>query len=654
MAVLDRIRDGDSARWNCPRLAVLTGPGGVGKTALAVSWATRNMEHFPDGQLYADLRGFSDDAPMASDVALGRLLRGLGIPPERVPVELAEQTALFRSLTAEQRLLIVVDNVLSAAQFRPLLPTSALSMVIVTSRVRLAALHEEGGVFVEVDPLSHDHSVELLTRSLGPQRVDGQVSELGELASLCGNLPIALRLVSARLVARPRWKVARIVEQLSDERNRLAILSTGADVSLDNVFTLTYRALSEDNARLFRSVSLHPGPEFNAGLSAAAAGMTEHAAAQGLQELMDAHLVDEVDEDRYRCHDLVRLHGRLQLERSAQDLDAIRRRIVEWILHSTTRANMVVIPIRWRVSQVDQQYRGAPTLFDTGAAALAWLDDQLPNILAVLADSVRRGWYELAWQLCEALWELFLHRKHYQHWLASHELGIAAAQRCGNEVAESRLRCQLARAYLDLHRFPEAEQECNRAAELARLAGDRRNESVAVDQLGKAAQGQGNVDRAIVLFQASLLIEQELGIDRGVAQRERRIGEAFLQSGRHEKARAHLEQARKAFAALSDTKDEAKVLVGLARIDAHSGHTDAAKSRLTFALEVLSTSGSATYHADVLVALGEISRDQDDLVAARRYLTSALELCEKAGGPSLERVQALLSSLDPGDLADDA
>lgn len=644
-SALTRIAEHHDRGDGSPRLVVLTGQGGVGKTALAVSWAARNGDRYPGGQLYADLRGFATEGAVSSAEVLGRFLRALGIAPEQVPVELAEQIALFRTITAGSRLLLVVDNARSAAQVRPLLPSSRDCMVLVTSRLRLTGLHAEGAEFLEVAPLPHRQAVELLVRTLGGERVEGQLPHVDELASLCGRLPIALRVAGARLASRPRWEVGRVVAELGDERRRLAKLSVDGDVSVAAAFDLSYQALPDLHARLYQLTSLHPGPDFCAGVAAAAAELRDDEAEEGVQALVDASLLEEVGYDRYRFHDLLRLHGRALADRDAAESDRARRRIAEWFLHQATRANMVVIPLRWRVGPVSGQYHATPPLFADGVEALEWLDGQLPNLLAVLEDASARGWDELAWQLCEALWELFLHRKHYRHWTASHQLGVAAARRCGDEVAESRLRCQLARAYLDLHRFREAEAECLLAAELARRTGSKHNESVAVDQLGMAAQGQGQVDRAIDHFRRSLLIERELGIDRGVAQRYRRIGEALLQAGRDAEAADYLERAREKFAALSDTKDEAKVLIGLARVDARSGAHEVAIRRLTLALRVLRNSGSAAYEVDALVAFAEVHRAGGDPARARQHLVEALGLARRIGGPHLQRVRAGLADL---------
>ncbi|WP_101606163.1 tetratricopeptide repeat protein [Amycolatopsis sp. BJA-103] len=626
-----------------PAVTVVVGPGGVGKTALAVTWAVRNAGLFPSGQLYADLRGFSPETAVPPEEALGAFLRALGIPPERVPVELAEQAALFRTTTAGMRLLLVVDNAISAAQVRPLIPASSGCVVVVTSRLRLDGLHAEGARFVDMAPLPQEHAIELLTRSVGKSRVADELSDVTKLASLCGRLPIALRVAGARLASRPKWPVARMVAELRDERLRLTRLSPVGEASLTATFDSSYAVLPPHAARLYRLVSEHPGLTVEVGAAAAAARVSDDEAADGLQVLADASLLEEIGVRGYRFHDLVRLHARALPD---DDRFEVVPRIAEWYLHRMTRANMVVIPMRWRISTVRARYEDSPPLFDTSVDALRWLDERLPDVIDLLEETFALGQDELAWQLCEALWELFLHRKHYQLWIRTHEVGIAAARRCANAVAEARLRCQLARAYLDLGRFDAAEIECSKAAELARGAGSRHNESVALDQLGMAAQGRGDFERAVEYFGESLVIEGELGIDRGVAQRHRRIGEALLQAGRTIDAARHLRLAQEMFNEVGDVKDEAKVTLSLAVIDARAGEITAAKRELGRAAAVLDQSGSAVYQSDVLMAFAEVAELEGDFAAARGQLTKALDLCRPIGGLRVEQARTRLAALD--------
>ncbi|WP_460442157.1 ATP-binding protein [Amycolatopsis stemonae] len=628
------------------QLVVVVGPGGVGKTALAVTWAAGHAHRFPDGQLYTDLRGFSAETAVTPDEVLGAFLRALGVEPERVPAGLAEQVGLYRTVTAERRLLVVLDNAVSTAQVRPLIPASAGCAVVVTSRLRLDGLLTDGARFVDVAPLPPDDAVALLGETLGRRRADAEPAAVAELAELCGRFPITLRVAAARLTARPRWPVSRVADQLRDERSRLATLSrlAGAEDSATAAFDWSYRELPEQAAVLYRLMAELPVPDFPADLAVAATGLPDGDVREALDVLVDASLLEEVDLDRYRFHDLVRLHARAQRDKGRFE---VVPRAAGWYLRELTRANLVVIPMRWRVSPVAEGLQDEPAPFATDGEALDWLAAELPNVLPLLEEAVAERHDELAWQLCEALWELLLRRKYYPEWIRSHELGITAAQRCGDRVAEARLRYQLGRAHLDLGHLEPARHETSRAAALARDAADRRNESAALEQLGLVAQNRGDIDAAVLLFTDSLHLEEESGIDRGVAARHWRIGEALLRAGREARAVRHLEVAAQLFTEIGDERGAAWATLGLARVDARSGHPDAAVQRLERAREVLGRPGSPVHEANVLLALAEVT--QDDVQRARRYLVEAADLLSDVGGEVLSRVQAALDALDRGE-----
>ncbi|WP_244170110.1 ATP-binding protein [Amycolatopsis tolypomycina] len=631
----------------------MVGPGGVGKTALAVMWANRHTERFPDGQLYVDLRGFSPDTTVAPVDALGRFLRALGVEPRHVPATVAEQVTLYRTITAGRQLLmlVVLDNAASAEQVRPLIPTSTRSVVVVTSRLRLDGLFADGAQLVQVPPLPEAAAVALLEELIGERAAD-EPDATAELAQLCGLFPIALRVAAARLVTRPTWSVSEVVARLRDERSRLAALSrlSAPEDSVTALFDWSYRNLQSYAADLYRCLGSLPAPEFGIDVAAAVSGLAEHEVAVALQVLVDASLLEEVALDRYRFHDLVRLHARAQPAPDRDRLEVVPR-AAAWYLREMTRANLVVIPVRWRVSPVADELAGEPVRFDSDAAALDWLHRELPNVLAVLEEAVADRHDELAWQLCEALWELMLYRKPFPEWLRSHQLGITAAQRCRNKVAESRLRYQRGRAYLDLGQLPQAETEVRHALELARHAEDRRTESAALDLLGRVAQARGDVDTAIKHFTASMHIEADLGIDRGVASRHSRIGDALLQAGRELEAEPHLQTALEMLTAIGDDKDVARVALGLARIDALAGRQDAAIERLQMARRVLGRTGSAVYEASVLLALAEVAAHDSNPDQARAYLTEAIELLHDLGGAALDKAQKALAALDHGSRA---
>jgi hypothetical protein len=432
MAELGRIDDlvfGGTAAGRVP-LVVLSGPGGVGKTALALEWAHRAAACFPGGHLYLDLAGASEGE------ALGQFLRSLGVAEKRVPATPREQTAMYRSLTAGRRLLVVLDNAVKAEQVRMLVPAAAGGAVLVTSRSRLTALAGSGARLVDVAPLGHATAVALLAGCLHDGRVDAEPGAACELVRLCGGFPIAICVAAARLAARPRWSIARMVAELADERDRLTALSAGHQLSVQASFDVSYRLLEPDAAALYRRLGLHPGREFCA---TAVAAMADPASDPDrlVGELVEANLLEEVSEDRFRFHDLLRLHARHHA--AADDPAAVRdaavHRTCEWYLAAARVADGIVVPYRRRLpyDAVWPAHR-LPRL-DGWRAAMAWMERERVNLICATMAGLEHGWFRLAWQLADVVWPVLLHNKHYGDRSVVDELGQRAADGWGDQTA---------------------------------------------------------------------------------------------------------------------------------------------------------------------------------------------------------------------------
>ena len=302
----------DAARSS--RVIVLTGPPGIGKTALAVHWGHARREDFPDGALYEDLHGHAPDGPARPSEVLGRFLRALGVAPHQVPAELAELTALYRSLVIDKQMLVVLDDALTAAQVYPLLPPSAGSVAVVTSRWRLGGLAVYGARVVQLDRLDSDAALELLSRTLGDDRALSDPHAARELVDLCAKVPLAVCVAGARLAARSRWPISEMVQALAQERRRLAALAMEDDMAVRPALDLSYRSLEPNAARMYQTMGLYPGTRFDSNVAAAAAYVARSEARRLLGVLTDANLLDDAEDGQYRFHDLTRLHAREMAE----------------------------------------------------------------------------------------------------------------------------------------------------------------------------------------------------------------------------------------------------------------------------------------------------------------------------------------------------
>jgi tetratricopeptide (TPR) repeat protein len=617
-----------------PLLAVISGPGGVGKTTLAVRWLHDVREHFPDGQLYVDLGALSSAGPATPEEVLEWFLVALGLPAERIPQGLPQRQALYRSLTADRVVAVLLDNALSAAQVRPLLPASARSTVVVTSRWRLAGLRMGGARFIEVNPMDIDDSVELLDRVVGDDRLARERPHAEELARLCGGMPIALSVIGARLQAHPNRPLAREVGGLRGQ-DRLATLSFGEEPSVEAVFDLSYRELPDREARTYRRCALHPGDSFGVEVVAAASGETVGVAELPLDALVERNLLAEIGDRRFRYHDLLLVHARQQADRvDPQSVrDATVRAMVEWYLDLCVVADLVLRPTRRRVGpRFDPEWH-RPASFDDHGQAMGWLEAERGNVLRAAKTAADNGWDDLAWQFCEAQWGFYLNARHYDDWLALHHIGIPAAQRDGHRVAEARLRTQLGSALVNLRRFDEARQENLLALALAEQDDDQFTVAAVLSELAGVAQGEGDLHGALDCLTRAKSIREVIGTPRAVALCLRRTGEVLAELDRFEEAVATLGSAAAEMQRLGDSAQQARALTSLGSTYLRWGRQDEAEAPLTTALSLTHQLGSPHYRAEVLSSLAELAmRTGNPEVAVSRW-SEAHRIYSDSGDP---------------------
>ncbi|WP_347682553.1 tetratricopeptide repeat protein [Actinocorallia sp. B10E7] len=644
LAELSGIRE--TAHDGSPQVIVLTGPGGVGKTSLGLAWLHQIRELYPDGQLFAELRTPGSAEPVQPSVPLEAFLRALGTPPGRIPLEMSEQAALFRSLTSGRRLIVLLDDAVTAAQVRPLLPGQGSSIVVVTTRRRLSGLALDGASFVTVGSLNEIDAVELLTRMLGERRTGAEPEAARELVRLCERLPLAVCTSAARLKVRGRWPIARIVEELVDERGRLAALSHDDDASLRAAFDISYAGLAPGPARLFRLLAINPEPRFDAGTAAALDGGGTAEADARLEELAEAHLITEETPAVYRFHDLLRLYADdlMELFEAQEARDEAFDRLLRHRILAAATADIVVNPGRWHLGEA---YAHVPKdAFPGTTEALDWLESELPGLLALQRAAADRGRHEAAWQLAETLRSLFGRRKHYRAWLDSHTLGLASARIRGDAPAQARMLVGLGDARLELRDPAAAAELCEEAVEVAQEAGHALGEAAALEGLGRARLADGHADEAVRTFTAALAVHRALGRPRGVALMTGRLGEALRRLGRHAEAAEHLTAARAYFAARGDDHHEARILLALADVQLALAEEGPARTSLDQALDRARRCGAVLIQADAELALADLADRTADVSTRRGHLERAVELLTRIGAAGRHDAAAQLAALD--------
>lgn len=418
-------------------IVVIAGTAGVGKTALAVHWSHRAAEHFPDGQLYVDLRGYDQGGAVVDPAdAVRGFLEALSVPPARIPADRNALVGLYRTQLAGKRMLIVLDNARDAEQIRPLLPGAPGCQVLITSRNRLTSLVVNTGAHpLTLSLLSADEARDLLARRLGVQRVTEECDAVNKIIAGCAGLALALAMVAARAATHPHRSLGALAAELADTGARLdALADADQAVDIRAVFSWSYAALTTPAARLFRLLGLHPGPDISIAAAASLAGVSPSQVRPLLTEITYAHLIVEHHRSgRYSTHDLLRAYA-TELVRHV-DSDSVRRRAVdamlEYYLDGAAEAARGLLPAwRERRQGEPEQPSQAPTEL---SMAQHWLEAERANLVALGSFAVNHGWSEYALWLA-ALLHRYLEGGHHDDAFsvstpATSVTGLAANQR---------------------------------------------------------------------------------------------------------------------------------------------------------------------------------------------------------------------------------
>ncbi|WP_344163506.1 AfsR/SARP family transcriptional regulator [Kribbella yunnanensis] len=609
------------------RLVVISGPPGVGKTALAVHVAHHVGDDFPDGQLYVDLRGYASGSPTARGRALTQLLRALGIQSAQLPANPDEQLDLYQSLLTNRRLLIVLDNAASAEQVRQLLPDEAGCAVLVTSRNELRGLTAlQGARRVALDPLSDADARALLIEIAGDEMLTADPETGAELVRLCGRLPLALRIAAANLFSRRGTRLAEYVDELRNA-NRLSALSIEDDdqAAVRTAFSLSYEPLEPAAARLFRLLGLIPGPDFSVEAAAALADVDRAEAFVLLSRLTAASLVQQHNLGRYQVHDLLRIYAgeRSQAEESPSERTAALTRLYGFYLSAADAAADRLDATLPRLPRPDWLSARSPIDHE---AAVEWLTRERAGLVAAVETAASDP--ELAamsWYLADALTG-YLHTNRHDHdLLTTATIALATARRHGERRAEATMLNALGILHWSAAEYDAAADHLERALELFQYVDDAAGRAVAMINLGIVQLECGRTSAAIQSFTDALDVSPALP----AAVASVRLGMALLEAGRLAAAKVQLEAALATTQRLGLLHTEATALNTLGAVHLRLGEFDEAARRHHDALDRYQRLGSRHDQAEVLQNLAALQRDNGKFAAAIGYATDALELAQQ-------------------------
>ena len=626
-------------------ITVLTGTAGVGKSALALTWSHRVAEDFPDGQLYASLRGFdSEHEPLTPGEALTSMLKALGVAADAIPVEIDDRTALYRSLLAKRKVLVLLDNARDSDQVLPLLPGSAASVVVVTSRKRLDGLVVRSGARVlPLETLPTETAIELLDRAGVPGKSAAEPDAAAELAELCGGLPLALRIAAARLAANPARGVSDLVHELADERTRLQGLDIDddADTSVRRAFDISYRSLPPGHAETFRMLGLVPGQTFTAHAAAALCGTDPASAQRRLRALALAHLVTEPEPDRFGMHDLLRAYAR-ELPAGGDDTEALRR-LLRHYLCSAYHARRFLRPARDELDfSTASEHRPEIT---SRSQALEWFDAEWPNLVAAVRAANAAGLHEMAWPLARLQFNYLMVRCPWEDWIRVYSDGAESARAVGDPVGKVLMSAGLGVACARSGQLDEALAHYEESYRVAVQTGDSERLAMTQVNLSSVLFRLRRYEEAKVHSKDALKVYRSLGDRYFVAGALNNLAMVEQVNGELEAALSHLREAEDLYREADDLETLAMVLNNCGEVSIELGRVEDGERFHHEALDVARQCGSAVRQASANLGLGDAARLRGDLPVACTRWETALSIFEVEGSPKVREVRQRLDEV---------
>ncbi len=633
-------------------ICVITGTAGVGKTALATHWAHQVAGRFPDGQLYVNLRGFDPHGvPGTPAEAIRGFLDAFEVPPARIPASLDGQVSLYRSIVADRRMLMLLDNVSDMQQVRPLLPSGPHCLALITSRSQLTGLiATEGGRPLTLDVLSEPDAQQLLAEFIGPERIASQQEPAAALIQACARLPLALAIAAARAAVRADLPLAELASELRDSARTLDALDGGDPFSsVRAVTSWSYRLLSEPAARMFRLLSVHPGPDVSAAAAASLAGVPPELAGQLLDELTGFHLLTERAAGRYASHDLLRSYAeeRSVGTDSAADRQAAVRRMLDHYLQTAHAAELLISPNRRPIAVARPLPLTTPEPLSGVQAARAWFSAEREVLQAAVTLATELGFDSYGWQIPWALATFLGQLGHWEEGAASQRIAVAAAQRLGDDTGQAHARLSLGLALGRLGRYPESYPQLMMALEIYRQLGDATGQADTHMASAATRYQQDEIAAALSHAQQALRLFQQTGDRAAEANALNSVGFDNAMLGNGQVGLDYCQQALDLCRALGARAVEAETLDSLGYVQLTLGHHDAAAGYYWQAFGVFGDLDRRGDQARVLTNLGDAELAFGATQAAVDAWQRAIVIFDELRHPGAEVARGKLRDLEP-------
>jgi DNA-binding SARP family transcriptional activator len=633
----------DTSSRRATGIVVVTGRPGIGKSTFATRVAHRLADtHFPDGQLFCRLRGGRAN-PVNPREVLGRFLRALGLPGPAIPDSLEERAEIYRSQLAAKRILVVLDDAASEEQVFPLLPGSRSCGVLITSRARLTAL--PGAHRIPLDILEQRQSLELFEKVIGPERVQGELEAAKALTRAVGGLPLGLRIVAARMAARPHWSLASMVQRLADERRRLDELAHG-EMTVRASLTLTYDGLTDNDRKLLRLLSLAKGSTFPSWIGGALLDDRHAYPSDLLEPLVDVQMLDvagveAVGELRFRFHDVIRLFARDRLHAECDDTErraAVRRMAGAW-LSLVAQAHRTVFGHDFFTGSAMRWDPPASHVQTILAKPMEWLDSEWENLSLTVEALAQEGEDEYAWEIAVNLAPFYEARGYLDHWARTHRKALTAVRRAHNLQGQAALLYSLGSLHLNRRQTSEARKSLTSAMRIFEALDDRRGMGLCRKDLATLERKSDRDELAMSLYEQAGRDFEVSGDAWSLASVFTARADILLRRGELERVDAELHQALEAWRAAGYLGGQARALRRVAHLQLHRGELESARQILSDVLRTVTDDGDVIGEGYVLHDLGRVharlGESAEAMACLERALTVREHILDQAGAASV-------------------